>query len=481
VKKNLNLFYDSTVFVDLEYNDFLSCEVYFSDDDKNVWKFHVYEALGSMHGYKLYDKDACKQYQGARFYMEWDFQGTSIKSGEDTTMNRIEELKLLNPEEYLKRNLITLVPENDIEKIISEANAGDSIVLKSGIYNLERGLYISSDYVSLIGEPGCFIYANIDYTVLDVYAHYVTLRNLYLSHLNSENAGCSGDVIMINSFSCSNVTIENCDINGCGVVGISLYATDRNKNLNYLFKNNFIHNNSEAAIAISGESFQKEVSKFDGIVFENNKIWNNGHDRVNEPFKFKNVFTFGIDDNLRKSINTSCSDAQVYHFNKIEDKPLPFHGFDSTQIIGYINPTNFSKGKAGGILVYERFKPVKFYEKLSIDLCDSSATKKIDRMVIICSDPKSENEYYEEGGEDWGWFVGEVSEYFAKQGVIIKHILDFDEATIKKYIPGYKSGARIDFGYLFVEGAEFEHFGHDMSNEVIKAGDAFFKKQALKK
>ena len=473
--------YDSTIFVERPvYNDFLNCEVYFSDDEKKIWKLHVYSALSSMHGYKLYDKKGSKQYTGARFYVEMHPLITKLEDSTTVQLNRIQELKLLEPEKYLKRNLITLVPENDIEKIISNATAGDSIVLKSGVYNLESGLFISADYLSLIGEPGCFIYANIDYNVLDIDAHYVSLRNLYLSHLNSENADCSGDVILINAYSCSNVTIENCDINGCGVVGINLYATEQNSNLNYLFKNNFIHNNSEAAFKISGQGYQKEINSSGGIVFENNKIWNNGYDKVNEPIKLKSIFTFGLDDSLQSNVDTSCSDANVYHFKEVEDKLLPFHGFDSTQVVGYINPTDFSKGKNRGVLVYESFKPIKFYDKFSEKICFSTG-KNTKRMVIICSDPKSEEEYYEDGGEDWGWFVGEVSEHYAKQGVVIKHIQDFDEAMIKKYIPGYKSGDKISFGYIFVDGSEFEHFGHDMSNEVIKAGDAFFKKQVLKK
>ncbi len=476
-KYEVELVYDSTVFFENPvYDDFFNCEVYFSDDDKKIWKLHVYTHIGSMHGYKLYDKEKCKQYIGARFYVEMH-----PLVMEHIQVNRIEELKLLEPEKYLKRNLLKLVPENDIEKMIFEANAGDSIVLKSGIYNLENELSVYADYVTLIGEPGCFIYANIDYNVMDIDAHFVKLKNLYLSHLNSENAGCSADVIMINAFSCSNVLIENCDINGCGVVGINLYATSENENLNYLFKNNFIHNNSQAAIVIDGTNFDEETSKYEGVVFENNKIWNNGREKVSEPFNFKNIFTFGMDEILRNQTTTLCPDAKVYHFDKVKDEPIPFYGYDSTLVIGYINPADFSKGKQKGVLVYERFKPIRFYDKLPKGTCDSSSINKSEKMIIICSDPKTENEYYEEGGEDWGWFVNDVSEHFSKQGVTIKHILDFDEATIKKYISGYKTGDRIGFGYIFVDGDEFEHYGHDMSGEVIKAGDAFFKRQILKK
>lgn len=475
-KYKVELVYDSTNFLENPvYNDFLNCEVYFSDDDKKIWKLHVYTHLGSMHGYKLYDKKGCKQYTGARFYVEMNpLVIDSIQ------VNRIEELKLLEPEKYLKRKLVTLVPENNIGKMIYEANAGDSIVLKSGIYKIENGLSVIADYVTLTGEPGCFIYANIDYNVMDIDAHFVKLKNLYLSHLNSENAGCSADVIMINSFSSSNVIIENCDINGCGVVGINLYGTEQNENFNYLFKNNFIHNNSQAAIVIDGTNFDEETSKYDGIVFENNKIWNNGSEKVNEPFNFKTIFTFGMDDSLRSFTNKLCADAKVNHFDKVEDKLLPFYGYDN-QIIGYINPTDFSNGKQKGVLVYERFKPIKFYDKLPKNICDSTGGSKSQRMVIICSDPKTEEEYYESGGEDWAWFTNDVSEHFSKQGMTIKHILEFDEATIKRYFPGYKKGDQIGFGYIFVDGAEFEHYGHDMSEAVIQAGEAFFKKQLLKK
>ncbi|NJO89443.1 MAG: hypothetical protein HC831_11175 [Chloroflexia bacterium] len=113
----VELTYDSTTFLaNPVYNDFLNCEVYFSDDEKNIWKLHVYTALGSMHGYKLYDKDGCKQYTGARFYVKLNPLIINEDSGTVIQVNRIEELKLLEPEKYLKRNLITLVPEMILKK-----------------------------------------------------------------------------------------------------------------------------------------------------------------------------------------------------------------------------------------------------------------------------------------------------------------------------------------------------------------------------
>lgn len=486
-KKEIELVYDSTTFFEKNnYKDFLNCEIYFSDDEKNVWKFHVYKALSSMHGYKLYDKNECSQYKGARFYIEWDFQGASTKSGEKAKMNRIEELMLLTPEKFLKRKLVKLSPNDDIIEEIYNANAGDSIVLKSGIYYISEGsLGVYADYVTVIGEPGCFIYANIDYNVLDIGAHYVKISNLYLSHLNSENAECSGDVIMINSFSCRNLTIENCDINGCGVVGLDLYAVDKNEGVNYIFRNNFIHNNSGSAIIIGQESFQNEVDKFEGIVFENNKIWNNGVDKINEPFLFKNIFTFGLADSTQNNIKSSCSDVNVYHLDKIEDKEIPFYGNDTNLIIGYINPVEFAAGNQRGVLVYERFKPVKFYTKVP-KLCDtlSMTNLKDDMLVVVYSTEEAVDKYFAEGGSgDWTYFSEEVWSYFANDGITVKSEADIPKsqlaALIKKHI-SHEAQNDYGLGYFFIAGNQSIYCEHDLPEEVKKKGDAFFKKILLK-
>ena len=481
-RKSVELIYDSTKFRDdIEYDYFESCEVYFSDDTGNVWRFHVYQSLGSMHGYKLYDKQECSQYKGARFYIEWDFQGTTTKKGNEATMSRIEELMLKTPEIHLKRRLVKLKPGDDIVDIIGDASAGDSIVLGRGIYYLsEGGLSISSDYVSLTGEPGSFIFANIDYNVIDIDAHSVKISNLNLSHINSENAACSGDVILINSFSCSRVTIENCDINGCGVVGINLYATDKNNNINYSFSNNFIHNNSGAAIMIDGISFDEEVNDVNGISFQNNVIWNNGEDKINEPFFYKNVFTFGQSDSVRNGINIFCPEINVYHFDKVEDKLIPFHGKDSALIIGYINPAKYSGGKAKGILVYERFKPIEFFDTLQVVLCDSTeASLKEKKLVIVYRDKETIKEYFEQGGEDWSWFVEEVWGYFEDAGAVVKNSdsVEYEQLTrlIKKH-----NAKESGMGYFFVMGKESAYFEHNLPHEVKKLGDGFFKENMMK-
>lgn len=77
-----------------------------------------------------------------------------------------------------------------------------------------------------------------------------------------------------------NVTIEQCDLNGCGLAGLH----DNMGNSNIFIKKCYIHNNSLGAYTnINGDVWQHEIEDHECFRFENNRIENNGPDRVAEP------------------------------------------------------------------------------------------------------------------------------------------------------------------------------------------------------
>jgi hypothetical protein len=73
--------------------------------------------------------------------------------------------------------------------------------------------------------------------------------------------------------------IDGCDLNGCGLAGLH----DNLGNSDILVRNCYIHNNSLGAYTdIDGNVWQDAIDHHPVFKFENNKISNNGPDRVPE-------------------------------------------------------------------------------------------------------------------------------------------------------------------------------------------------------
>lgn len=345
---DVTLTYDSTTFAENNNSQFFNCEMHFSDSKGSTTKLHAYQYIGSMHGYKLYDEELCKHYRGAKFKITWNRQAG---------FNRIEDLELLSTEKYLRHRTIKHTTDDDIATLIYNAEAGDSIVLQSGVYFLEKDIQIDADHIVLTGEPGAFIFGDVSASVIDIGGNYVTVKDLYLSHKNAETS-CRGDVIFVNSNSCKNVTIKNCDINGCGVVGITIY-NPYGESIDYRIEENLLHNNSRAAFATDAGEFQEQPT-VPGVRFSNNLSWNNGPERTKEPEKFKIVFCFGPTEKNLEKLKKACADCEIISLGTIKDSEMDVLINQGSLMVGRLNPSEFSNGKKKGVLVYEKEKPIEF-------------------------------------------------------------------------------------------------------------------------
>ncbi|MFT5819449.1 MAG: hypothetical protein ACI8ZM_000673 [Crocinitomix sp.] len=155
------------------------------------------------------------------------------------------------------------------------------ILIDSGRYVNESALWIDGDNIILSGEDGVSLLIDQLYeNVMWVSGNNVVVDNLHMMHLmpgESEGQNCTGRVIGFEG--ADNVTIVNCDLNGCGLAGLH----DNVGNGTIYVEYNYIHNNSLGAYTnIDGEVWQEEVSDHETFVFKNNKIENNGFDRVYE-------------------------------------------------------------------------------------------------------------------------------------------------------------------------------------------------------
>lgn len=159
----------------------------------------------------------------------------------------------------------------------------------SNVYILvEEGHYYENHSISVYGENIVIeavgevsLYCNVLYScVMDVFGDKILIKNFHMQHTkpgDPEHQNCSGRVILFDG--AHNCIVENCDLNGCGLAGLH----DNLGNSAILVRNCYIHNNSLGAYTnIDGDIWQKEINDHPVFTFVNNRMENNGPDRVPE-------------------------------------------------------------------------------------------------------------------------------------------------------------------------------------------------------
>ena len=123
----------------------------------------------------------------------------------------------------------------------------------SGIENLE----IAADgYVEIVLEVG-------DMPVVEIWenSNNITLTGLTLGH-NVPEYSCAGEGHVIAAYGADNITINDCDLYGCGIVGINCYNTG-----NVTVNNTVIRDCAEAAVS---SFWMRGNMEFNGCVIKNN-------------------------------------------------------------------------------------------------------------------------------------------------------------------------------------------------------------------
>jgi len=108
----------------------------------------------------------------------------------------------------------------------------------------------------------------------------IIIKNLRMKHYmpgESEGQNCSGRVLAFDN--ASNITVDNCNLNGCGLAGLH----DNMGNSNIFVKDCYIHNNSLGAYTdIDGGVWQTAIDNHAVFKFKGNMIENNGPNRIKE-------------------------------------------------------------------------------------------------------------------------------------------------------------------------------------------------------
>jgi len=155
------------------------------------------------------------------------------------------------------------------------------IVIDDGTYYDER-IFVRAEYVVIEGTgKGVNLFCTeFGENVMVIQGNNIHVKNIHMKHMKPgypESLSCTGHVIMFDN--ARNIIIENCNLNGCGLSGLH----DNGGNSNILVKNCYIHNNSIGAYTNGyGNIWLNEINKHPIFSFENNRIENNGPNRIKE-------------------------------------------------------------------------------------------------------------------------------------------------------------------------------------------------------
>jgi hypothetical protein len=150
----------------------------------------------------------------------------------------------------------------------------------------------------------------------------------------------------------------------------------------------------------------------------------------------------------------------------------PFELYEEEEVMKELLSRKKTDKQAYALLVSHENKRVEMHDKY-----DFRVNGKKQKLIIAWADPVKAEEYYNAGGEDWGWYMNDVSEHF------VTHYGD----DVRMYnMPGWLTekelrtlvrdagGSPDVFGYVFVDGTKKSYVEHNPSFVVIAAATQFF-------
>ena len=129
----------------------------------------------------------------------------------------------------------------DIQRVLDNARDGSTVTIPFGEYCLSDGLVIR-DRKNLIitSQSGTRILVkDVKADVVSILqSEEISINNLHLRHVNPlEEYQCHGAVIRVKDS--NDILIRNCELNGCGAIGVSSWSSK-----NIIIRNCHIHHNT---------------------------------------------------------------------------------------------------------------------------------------------------------------------------------------------------------------------------------------------
>ncbi len=159
------------------------------------------------------------------------------------------------------------------QQAIDEVSEGDTILIRAGTYEFNDSIELRGhNDIWIFGEEGSRLICDsqIDNVMWIINSDRITISDLSATHTEpSIDQRCYGNVFGIDS--CDDITIENCEINGCGAIGVYTNLAD-----GIVLRNNFIHDNTICAVLYHGHNLMMESNHLEGLTMEGNTVLNNG-------------------------------------------------------------------------------------------------------------------------------------------------------------------------------------------------------------
>lgn len=159
------------------------------------------------------------------------------------------------------------------QQAIDAVADGDTILIRAGTYEFNDSIELwGHNDIWILGEEGTTLICDsqIENVMWIVNCDRITVSGFTATHTEpSEDERCSGNVFGIDG--CDDITIENCEINGCGAIGVYTFLVD-----GIVLRNNFIHDNTLWAVQHEGNDLLLENHYIDGLTMEGNTVLNNG-------------------------------------------------------------------------------------------------------------------------------------------------------------------------------------------------------------
>ena len=156
-----------------------------------------------------------------------------------SSSNDLESSNVTNESQLTEKTVYTA------RELLSNIKSNMKIILGSSDYNLSDVYYLTNDYVKKQEYSEGFVISNVKNLIIEGKAEIrindsfadvlsfstcenITLKGLTVGHTaNIGNYDCDGDVITVSSS--KNIRIENCNLYGCGAIGIDSW---RSENIN---------------------------------------------------------------------------------------------------------------------------------------------------------------------------------------------------------------------------------------------------------
>ncbi len=186
--------------------------------------------------------------------------------------------------EFVPKDTVYIGAERAVKSpsaYFAEKHENVYVLIDEGTYYLDNEIFVSGKFIIIEGKGLVNLYCKVLYSnVMWISGENIVVKNIRMKHFEPggiEGQNCSGRVLAFDN--ANNITVESCDLNGCGLAGLH----DNMGNSNIFIKNNYIHNNSVGAYTdIDGSVWLEAVDDHPVFTFENNRIENNGTDRIKE-------------------------------------------------------------------------------------------------------------------------------------------------------------------------------------------------------